>query len=160
MFFHTEHGSLWSDMESSVQADVAGRFEIRGLPAGGQYRVRIFAKGYGEEWIDLAPSDTLTNRLELEPCQLLPSDRRIAGVVFNGSYKLAGYAAIEAYGDRQPYSCGLTDVNGYFSLDNVCAAPIEVRVFALDGRIGYVRAEGGDSNIVIRTSRPDIMPGK
>jgi hypothetical protein len=77
--FHTER--MASNLGPGVRTDAEGRFEIKGLPPGRQYSVNTTARGYGREQRDVQASDTATNRVELEPFQLVPADQRIAGVV-------------------------------------------------------------------------------
>jgi hypothetical protein len=83
--FHTER--MASNLGPPVRTDAEGRFEIKGLPPGRQYSVNTSAKGFGREQRDVQASDTATNRVELEPFQLVPADQRIAGVVLDDNDK-------------------------------------------------------------------------
>ena len=159
-FFHTQPGESDSKMGLPAPVDAGGRFEIKGLPQGRQYSVNTSAKGYGQASRIVADSDTQTKRVQLEPCRLLPADQRIAGVVLDDSGKPAAYAAIESHGRTQPTCFGSTDANGHFSIGNVCAGPIGLRIFPRGLESGYAIAEGGDSNILIHTTPLPVPPSE
>ena len=108
------------------------------------------AKGFGQEPRFVEASDTQTNRVELEPFQLMPADQRIAGVVLDEEDKPVARASIYTYGDKQPNLNALTDAKGQFSLDKVCAGPIQLSANSRNGGYGNATAEGGDTNVVIR----------
>jgi hypothetical protein len=145
--FHTER--MGSSLGSPIRADAEGRFEIKALPPGRQYSINTSAKGYGQEQRSLAASDTDTNRVELEPFQLMPADQRIAGVVLDDNDKPVARAYIYSYGNRQPNLNAQSDAKGQFSMDKVCAGPIQLSANNMGGGYGNVTAEGGDTNIVI-----------
>jgi hypothetical protein len=152
LWFHTERMS--SNLGSPVRGDAEGRFEIKALPPGRQYTVNASAKGFGQERKNVPASDTATNRLELEPFQLVRADQRIAGVVLGEDDKPVARASIYSYGDKQPNLNAQTDAKGQFSMDKVCSGPIQLSANSRNGGYANVMAEGGDTNIVIRiTSR-------
>jgi hypothetical protein len=152
LWFHAER--MASNLGSPVCADAEGRFEIKALPPGRQYTVNASAKGFGQERRNVPASDTATNRLELEPFQLVRADRRIAGVVLDEDDKPVARASIYSYGDKQPNLNALTDAKGQFSMDRVCTGPIQLSANSRNGGYANLMAEGGDTNIVIRvTSR-------
>jgi protocatechuate 3,4-dioxygenase beta subunit len=146
--FHTERMS--SNLGFPVRADAEGRFEIKGLPPGRQYGVTASAKGYGQEYRHLPESDTQTNGVELEPFELMLADQRIAGVVLDDNDKPVARAYVYSYGNKQPNLNAQTDAKGRFTLDKVCAGPIQLSANNQGGGFGNVTAEGGDTNIVIR----------
>jgi Carboxypeptidase regulatory-like domain len=148
--FHTER--MASNLGPPVRADAEGRFEIKGLPPGCHYSVNTSAKGFSREQREVPASDTATNRVELEPFQLMPADQRIAGVVVDGNDNPVARASIYSYGNRQPNLNAQTDAKGQFSMNKVCAGPIELSANSRGGGYGNVTAEGGDTNIVIRMS--------
>ncbi len=147
-YFHTDRMS--SFLGSPVRADAEGRFEIKGLPLGRRYSMITSAKGFGSEPRFVEASDTQTNRVELEPFQLMPADQRITGVVLDEEAKPVARASIYTYGDKQPNLNALTDAKGQFSLDKVCAGPIQLSANSRNGGYGNATAEGGDTNVVIR----------
>jgi hypothetical protein len=141
---------MGSNLGSPVRTDAKGRFEIKALPPGRQYSINTSAKGYGQELRHLEASETSTNRVELEPFQLLPADQRIAGVVLDADGKPASHASLYAFGDKQPHLNAQTDTKGQFSMDKLCAGPIELTANSRNGGCGAVMARGGDTNITIR----------
>jgi hypothetical protein len=152
LWFHTER--MASNLGPPVGADAEGRFEIKALPPGRQYTVNASAKGFGQERRIVPASDTATNRFELEPFQLVRADQRIAGVVLDEDDKPVARASIYSYGNKQPNLNAQTDVKGQFSLNKVCAGPIQLSANSRNGGYASLMAEGGYTNIVIRiTSR-------
>jgi hypothetical protein len=148
--FHTERMS--SRLAAPVRADADGRFEIKGLPPGRQYTLATSAKGFGQERRNVPASDTATNRIELEPFQLMPANQRIAGVVLDDNDKPVARASIYSYGNRQPNLNAQTDAKGQFSMAKVCTGPIQLSANSRVGGYANVLAEGGDTNITIRIS--------
>ena len=148
--FHTERMS--SHLGAAVRADADGRFEIKGLPPGRQYSINTSAKGFGQEQRNVQGSETATNRVELESFQLMPANQRIAGVVLDDDDKPVVRASIYSYGNKQPNLNAQTDAKGQFSMDKICAGPIQLSANSRGGGYGNVTAEGGDTNITIRIS--------
>ena len=135
--FHTER--MASSLGSPVRADAEGRFEIKGLPPGRQYSINHLRQGLwsgaAESWRLRTPQ---TNRVELEPFQLMPADQRIAGVVLDDDDKPVARASIYSYGNKQPNLNAQTDAKGQFSMDKVCAGPIQLSANSRGGGYGNV----------------------
>lgn len=155
LWFHTER--MASNLGSPVRPDAEGRFEIKALPPGRQYTVNVSAKGFGQEQRNVPAADTATNRIELEPFQLVRADQRVAGVVLDENDKPVARASIYSYGTMQPNLNAQTDAKGQFSLDKVCAGPIQLSANSRIGGYANVTAEGGDTNIVIRISTSRVV---
>jgi len=148
VLFHTER--MASNLGSPIRADGEGRFEIKALPPGRQYTVNVSAKSFGQEQRNVPPADTATNRIELEPFQLVRADQRVAGLVLDDNDKPVARASIYSHGSGQPNLNAQTDAKGEFSLDKVCPGPIQLSANSRNGGYGSVRVEGGDTNVVIR----------
>jgi protocatechuate 3,4-dioxygenase beta subunit len=151
VMFQSERISL--TMGSPIRTDVEGRFEFKALPPGRSYGVSISAKGFAPENRSVDAPDAGTRRVELDPFRLLPTNQRIAGVVLDADGQPVPGAWINSSGERQPSLNLLTDAEGRFSFDRVCAG--EIRLSANvpgGGGHGAVVAEGGDTNIIIRVS--------
>jgi protocatechuate 3,4-dioxygenase beta subunit len=148
--FHSER--MGSYLGSPSRVDAEGRFEIKGLPTGRRYGINTSAKGFGQEQRNVEDSDTATNRVELQPFQLMRADQRIAGVVLDESDKPVARASVYSYGNRQPNLNAQTDAKGQFSMNKVCAGPLQLSANSRPGGYGNVTAEGGDTNITIRIS--------
>jgi hypothetical protein len=152
VWFHTER--MASSLGAAVHADAEGCFEIKALPPGRQYTVNVSARGFGQVQRSAAAADEATNRVELEAFQLVRADRRLAGVVLDEDDKPVARASIYSYGNGQPNLNAQTDAKGQFSLEKVCAGPIQLSANSRGGGYANLRAEGGDTNMVIRlTSR-------
>ena len=110
-----------SNLGSPVRADAEGRFEIKGAAAGPPVQRHHLRQGLWPGAAECAGFGHPTNRVELEPFQLMPADQRIAGVVLDEDDKPVARASIYSYGDKQPNLNAQTDAKGQFSLDKVCA---------------------------------------
>jgi hypothetical protein len=154
--FHIDEHML-VPLGPAVRSDADGRFEIKGLPPGRQYSTSISATGFGFDQRMVEHSDTLTNRVELQPFQLMPADQRIAGIVLDDNDKPVARASIYSHGNRQPNLSAQTDAEGQFSIARVCAGPLELSANSRGGGYGNVTAEGGDTNIVIRMSASRVV---
>ncbi len=155
LWFHSERTA--SDLGSPVRADAEGRFEIKALPQGRQYTVGASAKGFGREQRNLPASDTETNRIELGSFELLRADHKVAGVVLDDDDKPVARASIYCHGEKQPGLSAQTDAKGQFTIDKVCAGPIQLSANSRSGGYANASAEGGDTNIVIRISSSRVM---
>jgi uncharacterized GH25 family protein len=155
VLFHTER--MASNLGTPVRTDVEGRFEIKALPRDRQYTVNASARGFGQSQRSLPATDTATNRLELEPIELVPANQRIAGVVLDDDDKPVARASIYSFGEKQPNQTTQTDAKGQFSMDKVCAGPIQLSANSQRGGYGNAKAEGGDTNTVIRISTTRVI---
>lgn len=140
-------GNTYETVDEQIKpANVEGRFEIKCLPADGQYIVYASAKGYGKSQQQLQP-DPDTNRVELEPFVLKVADRVIAGQVLRDDDKPASGVNVNLNGEGQPDGYMTTDSKGRFHFQVVEG---EVRLFASSqGGFAQATAEAGDTNIVM-----------
>jgi hypothetical protein len=137
--------------EQSKPADTGGRFEIKCLPADGQYMVWASAKGYGKSQRQIE-GDSDTNRLELEPFVLKPADRVIAGQVLKDDDKPASGVNVNLNGDGQPDGYMTTDSKGRFHFQ-VCEGHIQLFAYSqYGGGNAQATVEAGDTNIVMNLS--------
>src|ERR1019366_78269 len=66
-------------------------------------------------------------------------------------------ASVYSYGNGQPNINAQTDAKGQFTLDKVCAGPIQLSANNRGGGYGNVTAEGGDTNVLIKISTSRVM---
>ncbi len=85
------------------------------------------------------------------------ADQRIAGVVLDDDDKPVARASVYCHGDKQPGVSAQTDAKGHFSLDKVCAGPIQLSANSRSGGYANATAEAGDTNIVIRISSSRVV---
>jgi len=155
--FWIKAGNSYGQMDEQVKpADAQGRYEIKCLPADGQYMVYATAKGYGKS-TQQVESDSETNRQELSPLVLKLADQIIAGQVLKDEDKPASGVNVNLSGEGQPDGQMTTDSKGRFHFQ-VCAG--QIRLFAFlqsGGGFAQTTAEAGDTNIVITlTSQPGM----
>ncbi len=151
--FQVKLGNNYLQLDDQVQAtDAQGRYEIKCLPADGDYLVNASAKGYGKsgQWTQNAAA---TNRLELSPLMLKPADLVIAGLVLKADDKPAAHVEITLNGEGQPDGRMTTDSTGRFHFQ-VCAGSVQISAGG-PGSPGSVSAEGGDTNVVLRLEQND-----
>ena len=145
---------LWSGNSGSqfddkpTRTDAHGQFEITALPPGRKYSLDATAKGYGSANQNIAEEGG-TNRVELEPCVLRVADRKLAGEVLDADDKPVARANVFMYGPGQPNGSVRTDNKGRFKFDEVCEGSVQLSA-NLQNSHGGVRAEAGDTNVVIR----------
>jgi len=154
---HIRTERMSSSLGTPVKADAEGRFEIKGLPPGRQYSVVASAKGYGQEDRTVEATEGETKRVELEAFELLLADQRVAGVVLDTDDKPVARAHVYCYGEKQPGVGGQTDTKGRFTIEKVCAGPIQISANTQGSGYGNVRTEGGDTNITIRISSGGVV---
>ena len=158
--FHTEQ--MGSTFGNPARVDAAGRFEIKGLPAGRRYTVMVSAPGFGQATKAIEAADAEPKRVELEPFQLAKANLRLAGVVLDADDKPVAGAFVNGYGEQQPTLNGRTDAKGHFAFEH--AAPGAIRLSANQprgGGVGSVSAEGGDTNITLHlgSQEANFSPG-
>jgi protocatechuate 3,4-dioxygenase beta subunit len=145
-------GNSYDQLNENMQtADAEGRYEIKCLPADGQYMVFASAKGYGKSE-EQVQNDSDTNRVELSPLVLKLADQVIAGQVLKDDDKPAAGVNINLNGDGQPDGYMTTDGKGRFHFQ-VCEG--QIRLFAYSqygGGSAQAAVEAGDTNIVMNLS--------
>jgi hypothetical protein len=138
-----------------VEASSEGLFSVSALPQGAPYLLHVVAPGCGTNLVTVPDTDTRTSQLQLPAILLKLANRQVAGQVLTRDREPAPGARLFLRGDGQPERAeGLTDVNGRFVLDHVCASPVEIRAFPAN-RMGVrdaatVQANGGDTDVVIK----------
>ena len=158
VMFHTERLSAPLSQPIPVEAD--GRFEIKALPTERHYGITVMAKGYGNENQDVETINALERgaKLDVGSIQLPVANLRIAGVVVDEEDKPAADVRIYSQGNGQPSVKGLTDSQGRFSFDHVCAGSIQLVAHSLTSH-GITVAEGGDTNITLKLGELSPMGG-
>lgn len=145
--FWTGNSGEWLD---PVKADAQGRYVIGGWPPDRHYGLNATAKGHGTASIDIPVGDTQTNRIEMQPLELRRADRQLAGRVVNADEKPVSGAQVSLSGNGQPNESVQTDSKGCFVFKEVCEGSLRLFAFAPQGgSYANVKAEGGDTNVVI-----------
>jgi len=142
-------GNTYDTFDAGAKpVDAEGRYEIKGLPADGQYLVFASARGYGRSQRNVEP-DTETNRMELESFELKPANMMIAGQVLSEQDKPLAGVYVNISGEGQPSGSVTTDGKGRFHFQ-VCEGRISLFANSPQGG-SYAQAavEAGDTNIVM-----------
>ncbi len=140
----------------AVRADAEGRYEIKGLAAGRGYGVSLSAEGFGQDYLNVDAPEAGSQRIELDPVQLIVADQRIAGTVLDTDDKAVSGAYIGTFGNKQPSHQMQTDAKGHFAFDHVCVGTVQVFVNSPRGGYANASVEAGDTNATIHlgTSSP------
>jgi protocatechuate 3,4-dioxygenase beta subunit len=142
-----------------IKVDAQGSFVIPAMPQGRTYYFfnDINAKGYGTAGGILKDVDSKTNHYEFPAFVLKRADRKLAGQILGRDGKPVAGARVNMSGQGQlMFREAKSDGQGHFHFDGVCAG--EVRVNARyytspdfrNSEEGDVKAQGGDTNVVIR----------
>ena len=142
-------GNTYETLDDQLKpADADGRFEIKCLPADGQYMIYASAKGYGRSQLSVEP-DPETNRMELPPLVLKLADQVIAGQILKEDNKPASGVNVNLNGEGQPSENMTTDSQGRFHF-HVCEGPIQLFAYSpYGGGNAQASAVAGDTNIVM-----------
>ncbi|HTY88922.1 MAG TPA: carboxypeptidase regulatory-like domain-containing protein [Candidatus Acidoferrum sp.] len=132
-----------------ASTDAQGRYELKCLPADGQYIVFASAKGHGRSQQSVQ-SDSETNGAELAPLVLKVADRLVAGQVLNEKDKPVSGVNVSLNGEDQPNGYIATDSNGRFHFQ-VCEGQVQLYASSQSG-FAQAMAEAGDTNVVMTLS--------
>jgi uncharacterized GH25 family protein len=136
---------------SPTRADADGRFEIPALPADGRYQVVVSAKSFGTVSRSGIVLESGSHRVQLDPFELPVADQRVAGVVLDSDNKPVAGARVAVFGESQPRQNTLTDAQGRFAFDQVCAGALNLSAnVPRVQRYGNASAQAGDTNITIQ----------
>ena len=144
---------LWSgNMATSLDnrpaaVDAKGRFRVTALPPARRYYCYVTAKGYSSANSRIEETDT--NWIALDPLVLKLANQKVAGQVLDPDEKPVPRARVMLTGQDQPNDTTLSDEQGRFSFDHACEGQVEVHATYQSSGV-TVRAEAGDTNVVLR----------
>jgi uncharacterized GH25 family protein len=136
--------------------DKEGKFEIRAIPVDNKYNINATAEGYGENHSDeINTKDAVNNHLDVGTITLLVANLSVSGMVVDDNDKPVAGVSIFGYGDNQSRRFTQTDMDGKFTLKNVCAGKIRIRADkeGIPRLFGYIETEGGATDVSIGISQ-------
>jgi len=139
-----------------IKTDAQGKFEIRAIPADNKYNLYTRAEGYGENRSEqIITDDAVDNRLDIGTITLAVANLSISGVVVDDEDKPVAGAMISCFGDNQPRRNTLTDMDGKFTLEKVCAGKIRISAnkSGTPRLYGNIETEGGATDVSIVISQ-------
>jgi len=157
-----------TDAAPAVLTDANGLYEARAIPApreGFTYRLEVEAQGYGPAALRTLPFDDARGRLVTVEAVTLPvADKSISGVVVDANGAPAPGRPIFISGPRgsdtagQPSRRAVSDAQGRFSVDGVCAGPLRIQAsFSSNpGGAGFLNAHGGNHDVEVVLGRDGI----
>jgi len=141
-----------------VQTDNEGGFEFKAIPRGQKYTFYVSAEGYGENPRDDFDTAGLKgNRLDVGKLTLAIANLSVSGVVVDASDKPVAGASVYCSGEGQAHSQAVTDTEGKFTLEKVCAGKIRISADKSDVTrlYGYIETEGGATDVrIVISERP------
>ena len=157
-----------------TKVDAQGSFTFPALPQGREYYFlhAITAKGYGAASGQVAAGDTKTNHYEFPVFLLKRADRKLAGQVLDPDGKPLAGATVNFRGQGQPQmTSARSNRKGCFNFNAVCEGPVQLSAswfgppenegvpnVMLPANGAEIRAQAGDTNIVIQLRRPNAAP--
>jgi hypothetical protein len=160
--------SWLTDAAPAVPADANGAYEARAIPApreGFTYRLEVEAQGYGPTEVRISSFDAARDQQVIVETIALPmADQSISGVVVDANGAPAPGLAIWISGPRgsdtagQPSRRTVSDEQGRFAVDGVCAGPLRIQagLGSDPGGAGFLDAQGGDRDVKVILGRRGV----
>lgn len=136
-----------------AQSDQQGRIQVQTLPLGENYSLYITAKGYGSANQQMDNPNPKADHYDFQPITLNIADRKLSGRVLGTNGQPAAGVNVWMNGEGQPNGSVITDSDGRFTFDAVCAGPVSLGANTQQGLNANAQAMGGDTNVVIRFNR-------
>jgi len=140
----------------SIGADKEGRIQIKDLPAGEYYKLRVAAPGYGANVLEAQPNQTNGDDLEFPPAVLKAANLKLAGKVVDGVGRPLPGIEVRMEGEGQPYITATSDGEGRFVFNSAC--PGTARIFVINQGPQIYKdcetvAQGGATDVVVNMVR-------
>ncbi len=142
-----------------ARTDAEGNFEVKAIPAERRYSINASAEGYGGNSIEVQADDAVDNHLNVETLTLDAANLSVSGQIVNTQGNPVSHARVEGSGEDQPRPNTLSDMQGNFTLDGLCAGLVYIRVDVersgkrLSARV-HTDAGATGIKIVVREGRP------
>lgn len=145
-------------IRDETTTDKDGKFEIKAIPVGHKYVLSTDAEGYGRnnsEQIDT--DDVANNQIDMGNITLAVANLSVSGMVADENDKPVAGVNVRTYTQSQPYRRAITDSDGKFTLEGVCAGKIHILAAKLGTPLnGSVYADGGMTDIKIVISEKSL----
>jgi protocatechuate 3,4-dioxygenase beta subunit len=130
-----------------------------------RYRIEVQAQGYGPTELGDVPFDgAVAQRVEVQPVALAPANLSISGVVADANGAPAAGLPVFISGPRgsdtagQPSRRTVSDAQGRFAVDGVCAGPLRIQAGwgGTQPGPGMLDAQGGDRDVKVILGRSSV----
>jgi protocatechuate 3,4-dioxygenase beta subunit len=142
----------------NLKVNPEGRYEIATLPSAFPYSMSATAEGYGESFIRFHGAEASDGWVKLKPIVLARANCSLSGTVVDVKNRPLAGVRVECDEDGQPNRTAKTNDQGKFTIDNICAGPIDVWIRGIWAK-GRVEAKSGDRDIVIVARKRDSGEG-
>ncbi|MBP7052554.1 MAG: carboxypeptidase regulatory-like domain-containing protein [Phycisphaerae bacterium] len=158
----------WTGAAPDVLSDANGFYEARAIPAPRDdftYRLQVKAQGYGPTALTTLPFDSARDgRVTVGTISLPVADKSISGVVVDANGAPGAGLPIFITGPNGSYIAGqpqiqtVSDAQGRFSVEGVCAGPLQIQASfsSSPGGMGMLDAQGGDQNAKVILGRSGV----
>ena len=145
------HTPQWgSTIDSRSQTDSDGLFRLNVLPVENGYQLMARVDGYGKKDIFFNTGDAVNDHLDLGRIELPIANMSVSGRVVDINRHPVPGIQVYGVGEVQPSCHSISDEQGYFVLDGVCAGL--VRIFAE----GWINDERVSCQILTDAGARDI----
>jgi beta-lactamase regulating signal transducer with metallopeptidase domain/protocatechuate 3,4-dioxygenase beta subunit len=146
----------------SVRGDIAiddeGSFEVKSVPNGCFYEIRVKAEGYGYRILDVGNWQKRKKSIDLGRIVLDPANLSVSGIVVNENGEPVANADISLWGKEQRGSFEWTqlktDTGGNFRIRNLC--PGTITIWAHAGKHGKYSETGKKGELEAKAGEEDV----
>ncbi|MBW7991066.1 MAG: SUMF1/EgtB/PvdO family nonheme iron enzyme [Planctomycetes bacterium] len=125
-------------LQSIVEPDMEGKFEIKSLPLGHKYRLTARAMGYRMRKIEVSSGNAPGNRIDAGPIVLARGQFSVSGVVVDRKGKPVANASVHCTGENQVDIHTKTDVKGRFKADGIFEGPVIINANTWEDNSGLL----------------------
>ncbi len=119
---------------ADVTTDQEGQYEVKTIPAGQQYTVSTRVEGYYPSYVKVDADDAVNNHLEIPLLKLKTADMNIAGIAVDANDRPLANVRIFVIEEGQQSPDRITDEQGRFTIDKLCAGQVNIYARAKDGQ--------------------------
>ena len=137
---------------ADISTDQEGQYEVKTIPAGRQYTVSTRVEGYYPSYVKVDADDAVNSRLEIPLLKLKTADMNISGIVVDVNDKPVANARIFVIEEGQQSPDNITDEQGRFTIDKLCAGQVNIYARAKDGQTelyGNAIVSAGDTDVTV-----------
>ncbi|MGD0552468.1 MAG: carboxypeptidase regulatory-like domain-containing protein [Sedimentisphaerales bacterium] len=145
---------------ADIATDQEGQYEVKTIPAGRQYTVSTRVEGYYPGYVKVDADGAVNNRLEIPLLKLKTADMNIAGIAVDVNDRPVANARIFVIEEGQQSPDRITDEQGRFAIDKLCAGQVNIYARAKDGQTelyGNTIVSAGDTDVRVVVAPPNAI---
>jgi len=145
---------------ADVITDQQGQYEVKTIPAGRQYTVSTRVEGYYPVYVKVDADNAVNNHLEIPLLKLKTADMNIAGIAVDANDGPVANVRIFVIEEGQQSHDRITDEQGRFTIDKLCAGQVNIYARAKDGQTelyGNTIVSAGDTDVRVVVAPPNAV---